>query len=176
LIFKIFMNTYLTSVMARGLLGFCLGVATCAVAQDAKEPFKLLLKVEAAAQSNPDETGRPSPVKVRVYELKDSNTFSEADYFSLNANDKSVLGSDLLSKVEMILRPGETKRIERKSHPQATSIGILAGYRDMNSLWRVVEPLPEAPTASWLRKVMPGKKVELLIQLQPHGIVVVPAP
>lgn len=146
------------------------------MAQNAKEPFKLLLKLEAAAQGNPDDTGRPSPIKVRIYELKDSNAFSEADYFSLNANDKSILGAELLVKEEFILRPGESKRIERKSHPQATSLGILAGYRDLNSLWRFVHTLPEAPNTSWLRMAFPIKKVELVIQLQPHGIVVVPAP
>lgn len=145
-------------------------------AQDAKEPTKLVLKLEAAVQTNPDETGRPSPVKVRIYELKDSNAFAEADYFSLNANDKSVLGGDLLVRDEFILRPGETKRIERKSHPKTVALGILAGYRDLNSVWRVIHTLPEAPDAAWYRVVLPAQKADLSIQLQPQGIVVVATP
>lgn len=111
-----------------------------AMAQEAKEPTKLLLKIEAVAATNPDDSGRPSPIKVRLYELKDSNSFGEADYFGLNSADKSILGADLLSKDEFILRPGESKTIERASHNQTTALGILAGYRDLaNSTWRVAD-------------------------------------
>ena len=156
---------------------FCLCLLSLAVqAQDAKEPTRLVLRMDAAAQTNPDATGRPSPVKVRIYELKDSNAFAEADYFSLNANDKAVLGGDLLVRDEFILRPGETKRIERKSHPKTVALGILAGYRDLNSVWRVVHTLPEAPEAAWYRALWPAHKADLSIQFQPQGIVVVPTP
>lgn len=151
-------------------------VVPVANAQEAKEPTKLVLKLEAAAQTNPDDAGRPSPIKVRIYELKDSNSFAEADYFSLNANDKTVLGADMLARDEFILRPGETRKIERKSNPKTLAIGILAGYRDLNSVWRVVYPLPEAPEAAWYRAVLPINKSQLSIQLQPQGIVLVPAP
>lgn len=164
------------SCLLRRCLLLVLVAAVSALAQEAKEPTKLQLKIEAAAQTNPDDSGRPSPVKVRVYELKDSNAFNEADYFSLNSNDKSVLGSDLLAREEFILRPGESKRIERKSHPQTTALGILAGYRDLNSVWRAVHVLPEAPNAGWYRMLLPSNKAELTVQLQPQGIVVVPAP
>ena len=156
---------------------FCLCLlSVTAQAQDAKEPTTLLLRIEAAAQTNPDDTGRPSPIKVRIYELKDSNAFAEADYFSLNANDKAVLGGDVLVRDEFILRPGETKRLERKSHPKTVALGILAGYRDLNSVWRIVQALPEAPEASWYRALLPASKVALSIQFQNQGIVVVPTP
>ena len=145
-------------------------------AQGAKEPTKLDLKITASAQTNPDDTGRPSPVKVRLYELKDSNSFSEADYFSLNTADKATLGSDLLVRDEFILRPGESKYLQRRSHPQTTAIGILAGYRDLNSTWRHVHALPEAPEAAWYRWALPGNKAALTIQLEPQGLVVKPTP
>jgi hypothetical protein len=45
---------------------------------------------------NPDDKGRAAPILVRVYELKSEGTFESADYFSLNANDKAAIGSDLL--------------------------------------------------------------------------------
>ena len=148
-----------------------------AMAQEAKEPTKLLLKIEAVAATNPDDSGRPSPIKVRLYELKDSNSFGEADYFGLNSADKSILGADLLSKDEFILRPGESKTIERASHNQTTALGILAGYRDLaNSTWRVIQPLKEAPTAAWYRALLPSNKLHMTIQLQPQGIVLIPAP
>ena len=170
------MHYPMPSLLQCHMLLVCAMVVLPAFAQEAKEPTKLQLKIEAAVQTNPDDTGRPSPVKVRVYELKDGNAFSEADYFSLNTNDKLVLGADLLAREEFILRPGESKRIERKSHPQTTVLGILAGYRDLNNVWRLVHVLPEAPSAEWYRMLMPSKKADLTVQLQPQGIVVVPAP
>lgn len=170
------MHTHLNRTLWRCLLLACFCAASPVHSQDAKEPTRLVLKIEAAAQTNLDESGRPSPVKVRVYELKDSNAFGEADYFTLTNADKTVLGQDLVGRDEFILRPGESRRIERKSHPKTTALGFLAGYRDLNSVWRVVHVLPEAPDASWYRALLPGNKTELTVQLQPQGIVVVPAP
>jgi type VI secretion system protein VasD len=83
----------------------------------------------------------------------------------------------MLGKDEFILRPGETKTIERASHNQTTALGILAGYRDLaNSTWRVIQPLKEAPAAAWYRALLPSNKLQMTIQLQPQGIVLIPAP
>lgn len=149
------------------LFGFC-GTAS---AQEMKEATKLTLSVEAASGVNPDDSLRPSPIKVRIYELKDAGSFAEADYFSLDTSDKITLAADMLAKDEFILRPGEARTIERKSNTQTTAIGVLAGYRDLpNSTWRVVFKLKEAPAASWLRSLLPANHTDLLIQLQPQGI------
>lgn len=170
------MRSHLNWLTQRLTLFFCFTLVLSSAAQEAKEPTKLDLKVVASAQSNPDETGRPSPVRVRIYELKDSNSFSEADYFSLSNADKTVLGADLLVREEFILRPGESRRIERKSHPQTVALGILAGYRDLTTVWRLVLPLPEAPAAAWYRMALPSKKAALTIQLEPQGLLVKPTP
>lgn len=144
-------------------------------AQEVKESTRLRIKVEAMSQANLNEQGRPSPIKVRVYELKDGASFEEADYFSLNASDKSVLTNDMLAKDEFILRPGESRLIEKKSHPKTTALGILAGYQDLTLVWRVIHPLPEAPEAAWYRFLLPSKKLDITVQLQPQGIAIVPA-
>ena len=157
-----------TPVLVLGLL-----FAMAGQAQEVKEQTKLLLNIEAASGVNPDSSLRPSPIKLRIYELKDPGSFSEADYFSLDTSDKITLAADMLAKDEFILRPGESRIIERKSHPQTTAIGVLAGYRDLpNANWRAVYKLKEAPAASWMRVLLPANKAELLIQLQPQGIAV----
>ncbi|NVO08320.1 MAG: type VI secretion system lipoprotein TssJ [Rhodoferax sp.] len=146
-------------------------------AQAAKEPTKLVLSIEAAPGVNPDSSLRPSPIKVRIYELKDPGAFAEADYFSLDATDKLTLAADMLARDEFILRPGESRSIERKSNAQTTAIGVLAGYRDLpNSTWRVVHKLKEAPEASWMRALIPANRAELSIQLQPQGIALTEKP
>lgn len=147
-------------------------------AQDApKEATKLTLTIEAAPGVNPDTSLRPSPIKVRVYELKDPGAFAEADYFALDTADKVTLAADMLAKDEFILRPGERRTIERKSKTQTTAIGVLAGYRDLpNSTWRVIHKLKEAPEASWMRALLPANRADLVIQLQPQGIAITEAP
>jgi len=142
-------------------------------AEDAKEPTKLVLKIEATQGVNPDQGGRPSPIKVRVYELKDSAAFLEGDYFGLDTADKTMLAADMLAKDEFILRPGEVRTIERKAKSQSTAIGILAGYRDLaNSTWRIAYKLKEAPDAAWYRALMPANKAVLNVQLLPQGITI----
>lgn len=146
-------------------------------AQEAKEKTRLVIDIEASAATNPDASLRPSPIKVRLYELKDAATFVEADYFSLETADKVTLAADMLSRDEFILRPGEKRRIERKSHAQTTAIGVIAGYRDLpNTIWRVTHKLKEAPDASWMRALIPSNRAEVSIQLQPHGIVLAEKP
>jgi type VI secretion system protein VasD len=158
------------------LIGCLMLIGQSTWAQEAKESIRLRIKVEAMAQTNLNEQGRPSPIKVRVYELKEISSFEDADYFSLNTNDKTVLTADMLGKDEFILRPGESRIIEKKSHPKTTAVGILAGYQDLTLVWRVVQSLPEAPESAWYRSMLPSKKVELSVQLQPQGIAVIPKP
>ena len=177
-----------TAPCARSRLPSWFWRVTCAVltfacivpslqAQEPKEQTKLNVLIEASSGVNPNTNERASPIKVRIYELKDSASFSEADYFSLDTADKATLAADLLAKDEFILRPGESKRIERKSNPQATAIGVLAGYRDLpNATWRATHKLKPAPEASWMRFAFPAPKLELTVQLQPQGIVLIEAP
>jgi type VI secretion system protein VasD len=142
-----------------------------------KERTHLMIQVQAAADVNPDAAGRASPIKVRLYELKDGQAFLEADYFSLDDKDKLLLANDLLARDEFILRPGESRRIERKGHPATLFIGVLAGYRDLPaSQWRLLHRLPEAPDAAWYRAVVPSPKAQLTVELQAQGIVLTAAP
>lgn len=138
-----------------------------------REPIKLSFSIEAELGVNPDNSLRPSPIKVRIYELKDTAAFEEADYFSLDTSDKITLAADMLVKEEFILRPGQKRNIDRKSNAQTTAIGVLAGYRDLpNAIWRVTHKLKPAPEASWVRTLLPANRAELLIRLQPQGIAV----
>ena len=52
------------------------------------------LTLAATADSNPDATGRPSPVVVRVYQLKTDVAFKGAEFFALFDDDMKVLGPD----------------------------------------------------------------------------------
>lgn len=136
-----------------------------------REQTQLEITVSADAGVNPDDKGRAAPILVRIYELKSEGVFESADYSSLNTNDRSVVGSDLLVRDEFILRPGDVRKLRRKSHPDISAVGIVAGYRDLAQAdWRAVQKIDLAPEAAWYRAVVPANKLKLRVDLQPKGI------
>jgi type VI secretion system protein VasD len=136
-----------------------------------KEQTQLDITISAASDVNPDEKGRAAPILVRVYELKSEAAFESADYFSLQNNEKAVLGGDLLTREEFIFRPGDVKTIRRKSHPELTVIAVLAGYRELaQSDWRAIRRIEPSPEAAWYRAVLPANKAKLQIKLQAQGV------
>ncbi|SAK54715.1 lipoprotein [Caballeronia temeraria] len=117
------------------------------------EPLKLTLTINASSSVNPDDQKRPAPILVRVYELKNADTFNQADFYSLQDKDKTVLGDDLAARDQFLLRPGESKTLVRNANEASTTLGVIAAYRDLpNAVWRATWPLPARPTAAWYRR------------------------
>ena len=105
-------------------------------------PPKLAITVVAAARLNPDSTGRPSPVTVRIYELKSPAQFGNADFMMLFDQDKSVLAGDIVAREEFVLRPGESKGFNKLLAPETQAIGVMAAFRDLErAKWRGVAML-----------------------------------
>ncbi|MGJ7504611.1 type VI secretion system lipoprotein TssJ [Variovorax sp. ZT5P49] len=96
----------------------------------------------AGADANPDARGRASPLTVRVYALKSPGPFEGADFFSLFEKDQATLGAELVQREEVLLRPGETKKLDFNLPPDAKSIGVMAAFRDLDrARWREVRPV-----------------------------------
>jgi type VI secretion system protein VasD len=124
--------------------------------------------VNALPTVNPDDHGRAAPIVVRVYELKDAGAFKTADFFTLQSQDKTVLGDDLVKRNEWLLRPGDHRTLVRPADPATTALGVIAAYRDLpNSVWRAVYPLPAAPDAAWYHF---APKLKLSIDLGANAI------
>ncbi|TDR32125.1 type VI secretion system lipoprotein TssJ [Hydromonas duriensis] len=157
------------------LLCLTLLVTACASSDPKpKEQQKLDLTLVSQAKVNKDVQGRASPLLVKVYELKSEAAFEAADFFTLQKNDKEVLQADLLEKNEYILKPGDTKRITRKSNSQTTVLGFIAEFRDLpRSIWRVTYKLQPSPEAAWYRSVIPSKKAKLRIEYDDNEIKVI---
>lgn len=155
-----------------GLAAFVLALlAPVAQAAAELEPTAIELTFFAGENINLDEQRRAKPVELCVYELKSSQVFDTSDYFSLQSRDKEVLGADLLKRDCFILRPGDRKKLARKSDPETTAIGVLVGYRELEKfVWRATYKLPEAPPASWFRSLMPANKSALAIQVGGYGL------
>ncbi|MHA7776854.1 type VI secretion system lipoprotein TssJ [Roseibium sp. M-1] len=102
-------------------------------------PTPIKVQLQADTFINPNENGDPAPVVVRVYQLKEVTAFQNAEYFDLADNDKKVLGGDLIGVQEYELAPGKSQDYNRDISSEATHIGVIASFRDIDSAqWRDV--------------------------------------
>lgn len=105
----------------------------------APKPTQVSGTIQASAQVNPSASRRPSPLLVRVYELKSAATFNAADFMSLYQRDQAELAADFLAKDEFVLAPGETKTFAKTLSPDTRFLGVVAAYRDVeHAKWRSV--------------------------------------
>jgi type VI secretion system protein VasD len=119
------------------------------------KPAQVSGTIEASTSVNPSVSRRPSPVTVRVYELKTATAFNSADFVSLYQRDQAELGADLLGREEFTLAPGETRPYTKTLSPDTRFIGVFAAYRDLErAKWRTVLP------------VQPGKKQRIVIRAE----------
>ncbi|WP_053183123.1 type VI secretion system lipoprotein TssJ [Pseudomonas kilonensis] len=103
---------------------------------------KLNLTLTASDQLNPDLNGRPSPVVVRLFELRHPVAFENSDFFSLYERARETLAPDLVSSEELELRPGETVELRLGITGDGRYVGILAAYRDLpHARWRYTLPV-----------------------------------
>jgi type VI secretion system protein VasD len=88
--------------------------------------------IVVAADINPDDRGRASPVAVRLYQLKSTEAFAKADFFALFDNDTATLGPDLVGREEVLLVPGATLRLRRSLAPEARFLAAFAAFRNFD--------------------------------------------
>lgn len=139
---------------ALALVSLVSGCGSLSLFSKPPQPTAIDAKLEAAAQINPDSRKRPSPVVVRVYELKARTQFDAADFISLYERDKDVLGSELLVRDEFVLRPGETKDLARQPQADSKFLAVLVGFRDMEkSRPRAVVAIEPNKVNRWTIKV-----------------------
>ncbi|WP_434673231.1 type VI secretion system lipoprotein TssJ [Pseudomonas sp. R1-15] len=131
-LFKPLMLAFVTSTLMTG----------CASLSPFSTMTKLNLTLIAGNQLNPDLNGRPSPVVVRLLELKHPVAFENADFFSLYERARETLSPDLIASEELELRPGETVRLRLDIAGGGRYVGILAAYRDLpQAKWRYTLPI-----------------------------------
>jgi type VI secretion system protein VasD len=112
-----------------------------AAAPEPVKPVEAHMTLAATADANPDAGGRPSPVVVRVYQLKGDAAFSGAEFFGLFDDEQQVLGAEFISRTEFVLAPSELRAVAVKLAGDARFVGVVAAFRDIrNSQWRVLVP------------------------------------
>lgn len=128
--------------------GIGLAAAGCASLDTQPKTLQVKFSVEADSSINPNDAGEPSPVVVRVYELKSLSGFQQAQFFELLDNDAQKLGADLVSKREFEMKPGDKQNLDRTTSVDTHFIGVIAGFRNIDqATWRAsAELMPDTPT------------------------------
>lgn len=130
------------ALLAAAVLAGCSTDSSQPTPVSAPPPTRVLLRVEALPDINPDQSGRPSPVLLRIYQLRATAAFEGADFFALFQNDRGVLAADLLHKDEFILRPGDKRELRFEAQPDTQVIAAYAAFRQLDTAqWRVVAPV-----------------------------------
>ncbi|HEX6865687.1 MAG TPA: type VI secretion system lipoprotein TssJ [Caulobacteraceae bacterium] len=140
------MLRWLAPVLAATLVAGCFGKKP-PPGPELPKPAKLDLVVNASADLNPDSTGRPSPLVVRIYALRQMTEFEKADFFALFEKDEQVLAAALAKREEIILKPGDAIMQPREYPPDAVFVAVMAAYRDVErSTWRASSPIAPGST------------------------------
>lgn len=101
---------------------------------------------------NTDDTGASLSTIIRVYQLKNFESFAESDYATLFAKDSQVLKSSLVAQKDLRIRPGESISLDMPLEEGAEFVAIAVMFHDPDLItdnWRVVIPkkrlLPDDP-------------------------------
>jgi len=132
------MRTSARFFVAAAFLLFFNQLTTCG----AKKPVRISVAIAAGPNLNPDASGNPLSVVVRIYQLKDRGRFESADYDTLWKNEKEALADDLLQQLERVIRPGSQEIVDIQENPAATFIGVVALFRNPSGdSWRKIIPV-----------------------------------
>lgn len=88
-----------------GLIGAA-ALAGCA-STESKMAVPYIVELKADSQVNPNASGKPSPIKITIYELKSTNAFDTANYFALMKDPQASSSREVprKSRLRAIPRP-----------------------------------------------------------------------
>lgn len=137
----------MNTLLRLGALGLALLLGAC-TSPRAPDPTRLDLTLKGGEDLNPNLNGRPSPLVVRLIELKNPVGFENAEFFSLYENAKQTLAPDWVAEEEVELRPGESRELKLRVQDASRYVGIYGAYRNLGgSQWRQVIQLRPAALA-----------------------------
>jgi len=101
--------------------------------------------VRANPDINPNPAGTPVSVAVRFYSLNARGKFESADVYSLMQREAQTLGTESVGSEEVVVRPGETRKVTLMPKPGVRFVGIAVLFRDIDrAQWRMSLQSPRA--------------------------------
>lgn len=103
----------------------------------------LQLLVQAQRSLNTDARNASASLALRVYVLRDASGFEKASFDSLYDDDEATLGSSVLVRESLHLRPGEARELALELSGDARALAVFGAFREIeHSQWRAILPLP----------------------------------
>lgn len=94
----------------------------------------LTLSFKVESDINPDENKTPSPLFVRMYELKSIKLFKKANFIDIYEQDKKMLGADFISVVKLKrLKPGEDRENSFVLDKKTRFVALYAEFLEYKS-------------------------------------------
>jgi type VI secretion system protein VasD len=124
-------------VIARRLL---LGTPALALVASCGPPPPAVvdLTVKASPDLNRNQAGTPLSVAVRLYSLNDRARFATADAYGLMSRENAV---------EIVVRPGETRKVTMAPKPGVRFLGVAVLFHDIDrAQWRAIAPIAASGT------------------------------
>ena len=91
------------------------------------------------------QRARAVSVAVRLYSLSARSRFESADVFSLMRRETQVLGAESTGVEEVLIRPGETRKVTLMPKAGVRFLGIAVMFRDIDrAQWRLVAPIAKS--------------------------------
>jgi len=129
------------------------------------QPVPMKGTISAAADLNPSATQRPSPLVLRVYELRSDTAFSKADFIALYQQEQATIGGDLVLKDEFVVTPGENRPYERTLSIETRYLAVFGAYRNVErAVWRAIAAVPSGKA---LKLAIRAESQALSLTLQP---------
>jgi len=103
----------------------------------------LMLAFSVDADINPDDTKTPSPLFIRLYELKSPKMFTKANFIDLFERDKEALGADMINKQKLKrIKPGEGREENFVLSKETKYVGLYAEFLQYrNAAYKVIIPV-----------------------------------
>jgi len=112
-----------------------------------RAPRNVALRLHAAERLNVDARGRPLALAVRLYKLRQKDSFEAAPFAAfLNPQaEREALGADLIDVREIMLVPGQRYEIVEKVGREAGALGVVALFHHpAGARWRTTVSALEA--------------------------------
>lgn len=105
-------------------------------------PAVVDLTIKASSDVNPNPAGTPVSVAVRLYSLMGRGRFMSADSYALMDREKATLGDESAGSEEIVLRPGETRKMTLAPKPLVRYLGVAVLFREIDrAQWRAIAPV-----------------------------------
>ncbi len=130
----------------------------------------LVLSFFVDADVNPDDNKIPSPLIVRMYELKSPNIFKKANFIDVYEKDAEVLGADLVARQQLKpIQPGENRKVSFVLNKETKYVGLFAEFLQYkNADYKLIIPIAQTNVFSSSADIkLSGNKLILMVDQTP---------